>query len=69
MSITLQTSELVSTGGFRDIMLLAASPQVFEGGRINERMLQKLGTSDVHAADGNSRGALGMSLGRKVTAS
>lgn len=62
MSITLKTSELVSTGGFRDIMLLAASPQVLEGGRINARMLQKLGTSDVHTTDGNSsRGALVMS--------
>jgi len=68
MSLPLQLSELVSTEVFRDMMLLAASPQVLAKGKINERMLQKLGTIDVLLMEQqSSRGILVMSQGRQAT--
>lgn len=68
MSFALQMSELVSTEAFRDMMLLAASPHVLEGGKINERMLQKLGTTDVLLMEEhNSRGILVVSQGTQTT--
>lgn len=67
MSFTLQMSELVSTETFRDMMLLA-SPRVLGGGKINERMLQKLGTIDVLLMEQqSSRGILIVSQGKKAT--
>lgn len=68
MSFALQMSELVSTEAFREMMLLAAFPHVLEGGKINERMLQKLGTIDVLLMEQqSSRGILVMSQGRQAT--
>ena len=68
VSFALQMSELVLTETFRDMMLLAASPHVPEGGKINERELQKLGTIDVLLMEQqSSRGILVMSQGRQAT--
>lgn len=68
VSFALQMSELVSTEAFRDMMLLAASPHVLEGRKINERKLQKLGTIDVLLMEQqSSRGILVVCQGKQVT--
>lgn len=65
-SFALQTSELLSAEGFRDMMLLAASPRVLEGGKISERMLQKLGAIEVLLTNRGVEAPL-MSSGNKAT--